>query len=150
MGALLMIHRCRRFFLERRSYFLQILGRKMLTVVKAAELLAFVDTPRQNVIFTETGRKFLSGDINARKSLFKQQLQSLRLFEVVSSMLLRKDDLSLDQDIVLEQLAILLPNEDPEKLFETMVGWGRYGEYLGYNADEKLLYLDVGQITTGA
>ena len=116
-----------------------------LTVVKAAELLDFIDTPKQNVIFTDMGKKFLSGDINARKATFKQQIIQLRLFEIINSMLQRADQVSLQEDLVIEQLAILLPNEDPEKLFEIIVGWGRYGELYGFNADDKILYLDIGQ-----
>ena len=120
-----------------------------ITVVKAAELLDFVDTPKHNVVFTDTGRQFLKGDVNNRKLLFKQQILSLRLFEVVSGMLKRNESLNLSEEIVLEQLAILLPNEDVEKLFETMVGWARYGELFGYNADDKVLYLDTGQEAAG-
>jgi len=120
-----------------------------IAVAKAAELLDFVDTPKHNVIFTDTGKKFLKGDINERKILFKQQLLSLRLFDVVAGMLRRNESLNLSDEIVLEQLAILLPNEDADKLFETIVGWGRYGELFGYNADDKLLYLDTGQETVG-
>jgi NitT/TauT family transport system ATP-binding protein len=120
-----------------------------ITVVKAAELLDFIDTPKHNVVFTDTGRQFLKGDVNNRKLLFKQQLLSLRLFEVVSGMLKRNESLNLSEEIVLEQLAILLPNEDVEKLFETMVGWARYGELFGYNADDKVLYLDTGQESAG-
>ncbi len=120
-----------------------------ITVVKAAELLDFVDTPKHNVVFTDTGKQFLKGDVNNRKLLFKQQMLSLRLFEVVSGMLRRTEALNLSEEIVLEQLAILLPNEDVEKLFETMVGWARYGELFGYNADDKVLYLDTGQESAG-
>ena len=120
-----------------------------ITVVKAAELLDFVDTPKHNVVFTDTGKQFLKVDVNNRKLLFKQQMLSLRLFEVVSGMLRRTESLNLSEEIVLEQLAILLPNEDVEKLFETMVGWARYGELFGYNADDKVLYLDTGQEAVG-
>jgi NitT/TauT family transport system ATP-binding protein len=114
-----------------------------LTVVKAAELLDFIDTPKQDVVFTEPGREFLRGDVNQRKELFRKQLMSLRLFQLVAGMLQKKEDKSLEADIVIEQLAILLPNEDPQLLFATLVGWGRYGEFFGYSADESVLYLDT-------
>ena len=29
------------------------------------------------------------------------------------------------------------------------ISWARYGELFGYNADDKVLYLDTGQETTG-
>ncbi len=119
-----------------------------IAVVKAAELLDFVDTPKQNVIFTEMGKQFLSASINDKKILMRQQMLSMRLFEVIYNMLQRSDGLSINEDIILEQLAILLPNEDPEQLFSTLVGWARYGELFGYNADDKILYLDTGAHAT--
>ena len=105
----------------------------------------FVDTPKQNVVLTELGRKFLAASINDRKTLWRQQLLGMRLFDIVTGMVKRPDRLALPHDIVLEQLAILLPHEDPERLFEILVGWGRYGELFGYNADERLFYFDTGQ-----
>jgi hypothetical protein len=65
-------------------------------------------------------------------------------------MLNRKEDLSIDEDTLKEELAILLPNEDPDRLFEVIVGWGRYGELFGYNADEKIVYLDTGSAEEAA
>jgi NitT/TauT family transport system ATP-binding protein len=120
-----------------------------ISVAKAAELLDFVDTPKHNVIFTDIGKKFLASDVNERKVLFKRQLLSLRLYDVISGMLQKSAKLNLDEEIILEQLAIVFPNEDVEKLFDTMVGWARYGELFGYNADDKVLYLDTGQETAG-
>src|SRR5437773_3029026 len=40
-----------------------------LYLVKAAELLDLVDTPRQTVVLSESGRLFVEGDINLRKSM---------------------------------------------------------------------------------
>src|SRR5438477_6154551 len=57
--------------------------------VKAAELLDLIDTPRENVVFTDIGRKFLTSSVNERKALMKQQMLAMRLFDVVSGMLTR-------------------------------------------------------------
>ena len=40
-----------------------------LYLVKAAELLDLVETPKQRVILTEIGRHFIDGDINVRKRM---------------------------------------------------------------------------------
>ncbi len=120
-----------------------------LNVVKAAELLDFVDTPKQEVLFTEGGRLFLGGDVNGRKRIFRSRMKSLRLFQLVMAMLRKNDDLSLHEDVVVEQLAILLPNEDPERLFATLLRWGRYGELFGYRRDEKMLYMEKSEESAG-
>ncbi len=114
-----------------------------IAVVKAAELLDFVDTPKQNVVFTDLGRRFLQADVNERKTIFRTQLLSLRIFELLNEMLKRSEGKELSEEVILEQIAMLLPNEDPEIVFDTLVAWGRYGELFGYNADDKLLYVEA-------
>ena len=42
---------------------------------------------------------------------------------------------------MLEKLAELLPNEDAENSFGTVVTWGRYSELFGYNDDTQTFYL---------
>ena len=39
-------------------------------------------------------------------------------------------------------IPMLLPNERPEKMFSTMVNWGRFAELFGFNKDEDRFYLD--------
>ncbi|MFH2004609.1 MAG: AAA-associated domain-containing protein [Bacteroidota bacterium] len=114
----------------------------VMNVVKAAEMLDFVDTPRRNVIFTVIGKTFLKADVNQRKIIFKEQILKLRIFQLITDMLKRGEKEGLDEDIVLETFAMLLPNEDTEKQFDTLVDWGRYGELIGHNAEEKKIYLE--------
>jgi NitT/TauT family transport system ATP-binding protein len=114
----------------------------VMTVVKAAEMLDFIDTPRRSVIFTAVGKTFLKADINQRKIIFKEQLMKLRLFQLVTDMMKRADGHGLEEDVILETFAIVLPNEDAEKHFNTLVDWGRYAELVGYDADEKKMFLE--------
>lgn len=113
-----------------------------IVVVKAAELLDLVDTPKNRVLLTETGKALLDADINGRKALFRQQLLQIGTFSLLTKMLLRAEGHSLPQDIVVEQLAIMLPTQDPEVMFERVVKWGRYAELFGHNAASGEFYLD--------
>lgn len=117
----------------------------LIAIVKAAEMLDFVDTPKQLVVFTPLGKKFVESDVNERKLMLNHQLRTLRVFDIIISMLHKDEEVTISKETVLEEFAILLPHEDPEKIFETLVDWGRYAELFGYNADEETLYLDVGQ-----
>jgi len=117
----------------------------VIGVAKAAEMLDLVDTPKHTVIFTDLGRKFVKSDINERKRIFNQQLRNLRIFQILLTMLSNAEQQELDEEIVLEELALVLPNENPQTLFDTIVAWGRYAELIGYNADEQTIYLDTGQ-----
>ncbi len=56
-----------------------------------------------------------------------------------------RPDTRLPREVVLEELVIRLPSQDPERLFDTAVGWGRYAELLGYEPQSEMLYLDRPQ-----
>jgi NitT/TauT family transport system ATP-binding protein len=116
---------------------------RVLELVKAAELLDFVDTPKHTVTLTALGRQLLAAKINGRKQLINQQLRQLLLIEHIIDMLQGQENKTVDEDLVLEELAVWLPTEKPQSMFKSIVRWGRYAELLGYNADERKLYLDL-------
>jgi len=119
---------------------------KMLAAVKAAELLAFVETPKDQVVLTAKGRQYLQAKVRLRKVLLNAQLRALPLFQRLIEILSRQESRSLDEEIVMEELAVWLPTERPQTMFRNVVRWGRYAELLGYNADERKLYLDTENI----
>ena len=114
----------------------------LLKVMKAAEILGFVTTPSGDVVLEALGKQFLEMDINRRKLMLREQLKKLSLFAYFIRLLKGQPDHSLPKEILLEHLAMLLPNEPPQKLFNTIVNWGRYAELFGYNKDEDRFYLD--------
>jgi len=115
-----------------------------ISVVKAAELLDFLDTPKNRVHFTNLGRAYVAGDPNARKRLLNEQLRQLAIFRLVSRVLSKAEEKRLPADVVKEELASRLPATEPvDALFETVVGWGRNAELFGFNATTGELYLDV-------
>ena len=114
----------------------------LLKVMKTAEILGFVTTPAGDIVLEPLGKQFLEGDINQRKLIVREQLKKLGLFAYFVRLLRGQEDHSLQQELVLEHLAMLLPNESPEKVFSTIVNWGRFAELFGYNKDEDRFYLD--------
>jgi NitT/TauT family transport system ATP-binding protein len=111
-------------------------------VVKAGELLDFLDTPKNQVLLTDLGRRFLDADINGRKKLFHDQLLTLGTFRFVLQLLQEARGHRLSKEIILEELAVRLTTEDVEKVFSTIIGWGRYGEIWAYDASTEELYLE--------
>ena len=114
----------------------------LLRVMKAAEVLGFVSTPSGDVVLEPFGKEFIESDVNTRKLMVRGQLKKLGLIAYVVRLLRGQEDLSLTKEVVLEHLAMLLPNEKPEKQFQVMVNWGRFAELFGYNKDEDRFYLD--------
>jgi len=144
VGLLEVVHdhgdRCNIF--ELASHLRLEIGR-VIVAVKAAELLGLVDTPKQEVLLTPLGREFVAGDPNARKRLFHQQLRQIPTFAFLVDRLRCSANLRLPAEVVQEELAMHLPNEPLQESFDTIVGWGRYGELIGYDADSETIYLDI-------
>ncbi|MGO9607955.1 MAG: AAA-associated domain-containing protein [Candidatus Binataceae bacterium] len=114
----------------------------LLKVMKAAEIMGFVSTPAGDVVLEPFGKEFLESDINTRKLKLREILKKLGLFSYLIRLLHGQEDRSLSKEIILEHLAMLLPTEKPERLFVTVVNWGRFAELFGYNKDEDRFYLD--------
>ena len=121
---------------------------RTLYLVKAAELLELVDTPKQQVLLTELGKHFVEGDMNVRKRMLHELFGSLRIVQMTANLLRKEEALRVPIEALTERVGEWLPNENPYQIVETLVSWGRFAEYFGYNDDTKELYLDVGQETT--
>jgi NitT/TauT family transport system ATP-binding protein len=118
-----------------------------IAVVKAGELLEFLDTPKNQVLLTDLGRRFLDADINGRKVQFREQLLTLPTFRFILHLLKEARNQRLSKEIIEEELAVRLTTEDVEKVFNTIVGWGRFGELFGYDASSEELFIDVDPST---
>lgn len=121
---------------------------RTLYLVKAAELLELLDTPKQSVILTDLGKHFVAGDINVRKRMLHELFGALRIVQMTTNLLRKDEQLRLPVEALTERVGEWLPNENPHHIVEALVSWGRFAEYFGYNDDTKEVYLDIGQETT--
>ena len=115
---------------------------RVLNVVKAAELLGFVETPKQEVGISDQGRAFLKSTVTERKKLFRESVLQLRIVRDVMEQI-HKAGGKLDDDVVLSSAALRLPYEDPERLLRTMVGWARNSDLFDYDPERHLLIGDT-------
>ncbi|MGZ7041762.1 MAG: ABC transporter ATP-binding protein [Thermoanaerobaculia bacterium] len=113
----------------------------IIAIVKAAEMLGFVDTPRDAVILTSDGRRLVRADADARKAIWREQLLKLRLFQDVWGLLTQHHDHAVGADIVREMIIISMPRENYEAMFDTMVRWARFGNLFAYEDDADRLSL---------
>jgi len=115
----------------------------VLLMVKAAELLDFVDTPKNAIVLTDLGRQFVKSDVNQRKKMIRTQLEQLKLADLLKATLLRQQpENEISHEECLELIREWLPNEPAEQIFDTLIQWGRFGELFGYNSTSKTVYLD--------
>jgi NitT/TauT family transport system ATP-binding protein len=110
-----------------------------ISLVKAAEILELVDTPKNDVRLTELGRRFLASDHKGRTRIFAEQVNKLRLFHIILEYLKVQD--KVDVEKILKDISMALPYDNPDKALHTMVAWGRYGGLMDYNADAKTIFV---------
>ena len=120
---------------------------QVLFMAKAAELLDFCDTPKNAIVLTDFGKRFIEGDVNVRKRILHEALRQLKLVQLLEQKLRGVENFTLSFESVLESINDWLPNENATAILETLIQWGRYAELFGYNDDTKEMYLDIGQET---
>jgi NitT/TauT family transport system ATP-binding protein len=114
---------------------------RMITVAKAGETLDFVDTPKRLVVLSPDGKRFVSSDAEGRKAIWREKLMAQRLFRDVRKMVERHHDKKIDAELVMELMAINMPQESYETMFDTFVRWARYGDFLAYDEETRKLSL---------
>lgn len=120
---------------------------QVLFMAKAAELLDFVDTPKNAIVLTDFGKRFIEGDVNVRKRVLHEALRQLKLIQLLEQKLRGAENYTIPFELVIESINEWMPNENATAVLETLIQWGRYAELFGYNDDTKEIYLDVGQET---
>jgi NitT/TauT family transport system ATP-binding protein len=113
----------------------------VILVVKAAEMLDLVDTPKRLAVLEPDGQNFVKARPEERQAIWRQHLLKIRLFRDVRDALLRQPDRTLDRDFVLETIVLNLPQESYEKVFETFLRWARFGGLFAYDEAAQTLAL---------
>jgi NitT/TauT family transport system ATP-binding protein len=106
---------------------------QLINTVKAAELLDFVDTPKRTVLLEPLGKKLVAGSLPERKAIWREQLLQLGLFRRVAEAIEKQKNRTVEADLVLETIAMTMPFEDYDKIFQVFVGWARYGDLFAYD-----------------
>lgn len=113
----------------------------MIAIVKAAEMLGFVDTPKQDVILTNDGKRFVAAEPDERKVIWRDQLLRLRFFREIYDLLRADPDGEVNAEVIYERIAKAMPHEKYETVFDTMVRWARFGNLFAYDEDTERLSL---------
>src|SRR5262249_25264021 len=113
----------------------------VITIVKALEMLDLVETPKRQVMIIDAGKKLVAASPEERKNIWREHILTLRLFRDVRDMIGRQQSKEIDADHVRESLVLNLPQENYQTLFTTFVGWGRFGNLLGYEEDTDRMWL---------
>ena len=114
---------------------------QVIAITKAAEMLNFVATPKQEIMLTAEGRRFVKADPEERKHIWREQLLKFRLFCDVYGLLTQQPGNAIIADTIRELIIIAMPRENYEAMFDTMVRWARFGNLFAYEEDADRLSL---------
>ncbi len=114
---------------------------RLISVVNAAELLDLVDTPRRMVMLSPGGKRLVQAGPAERTALWREHVLQLRLFQLVDEALHRQKDHQIDRDFVLELVAVYMPNDDYEAVFDTFVKWAQLAQLCDYDEEKETLRL---------
>ena len=109
----------------------------VINIVKAGEMLDFLDTPRRLVTLTAEGERFVKASPPERKVVWRKKLLEMKLFREVEKMLAAEGEVS--REMVMELIAEELPRESYEKVFSTLVHWARFGDLFAYDEATETL-----------
>jgi len=118
---------------------------RTIAVAKAAEMLDFVDTPKNDVVLTESGRRMVNASTADRPARLRAELLKLGVFCLVIRELAKDPDTPLTGDSVRDLLAERLPTVGASELFETLLNWGRAGQLFDFDAASDTLALYSGR-----
>ncbi len=118
---------------------------RTIAVAKAAEMLDFVDTPKNDVVLTESGRRMVKASTAERPALLRTEVLKLGVFCLVIRELAKDPDVPLAGDAVRDLLAEHLPTVDASELFGTLINWGRAGQLFDFESASDALALYSGR-----
>jgi NitT/TauT family transport system ATP-binding protein len=113
----------------------------VLVVVQAAEMLDLVETRGRTVVITPTGTRFARADQGERKSIWRDQLLKMCIFQETLKLLRNSGEPEIDAAQVIAMINREMPQENDQKVFAALVTWARFGNLFAYDEDRKMLSL---------
>lgn len=104
-----------------------------LAIATAAEMLDFVDTPKERVVLTHLGLAIVGQHAGGRKAIVRRQLRRLGLFQLALGTVRSAVEGRMARREFETLLAERVPSHHGSDLFDTLIDWGRYAELLAFD-----------------
>ena len=113
----------------------------VVRLVKAAELLGFVQTPGQDVVITPLGKELANASTSEQKRIVREQLMKMKIFELLVRLIKVQENQAIPEEDLLRELQAAMPHEKPKPLFRTLLSWGRYAELISFDQRRHIIRL---------
>jgi len=116
---------------------------EILRIAETLQLFRFCELDGADVRLTGKGSEFASGNIDQRKKLFHDHLQTyIPLAARIRSVLEERRDHTAPMNRFLNEIEDYMPEASAEVTMKTVISWGRYAELFAYDEQAGKLYLE--------
>ncbi len=104
---------------------------EIIGIVKCAEILGFVETPKQEIRVTKLGSEFAGAEKRRQREIFASCIMKLRLFEIIFDIIRSQE--RFPSQLVKDQLTLMLPYDSSDKVLSTVIEWARFADLIEYD-----------------
>jgi len=118
-------------------------GGEILRVAETLQLFRFCELDGADVRLTNKGREFAAGNIDERKKLFHDHLQTyIPLAARIRSVLDERSNHMAPINRFRDEIEDYMPEESADVTMKTVISWARYAELFAYDEQTGKFYLE--------
>lgn len=112
-------------------------------IAEMLQLLGFAEVESGDIRLTEAGRRFVDGDVDARKRIFRDQLmQRVPIAALIRRVLDERRAHRAPYRRFSEELEDFMSEEFAEETLDAVINWGRYAELFAYDEQSQSFSLE--------
>jgi NitT/TauT family transport system ATP-binding protein len=116
---------------------------ELFPLTELLEILRFAKVSKGDITITDTGKEFVEADILERKKIFSATLKKyVPLARYIYDQLVRHPRHRALEENFLSLLEDYLPEQEADRVLQTVIEWGRYAELFAYDYNAGLLTLE--------
>ncbi|HUJ37040.1 MAG TPA: nitrate/sulfonate/bicarbonate ABC transporter ATP-binding protein [Hyphomicrobium sp.] len=119
---------------------------ELFPVAETLQLLRFVEIESGDIRLTLSGRRFAEADVDTRKKMFGQHLQTyVPLAAHIRRVLDERAQHQAPAQRFMQELEDYMSDDAAETTLRTVTNWGRYGELFAYDETSQVFSLENPQ-----
>ncbi|WP_039657250.1 nitrate/sulfonate/bicarbonate ABC transporter ATP-binding protein [Clostridium tyrobutyricum] len=114
--------------------------------IEGLSILELSEVKEGDIFITNLGKKFIDMDKEDKKILFRDQIEKISTFRLITNVLNNKKNHTMKEEFFKELFKKYFPQGEIEDIMDTIIDWGRYAEIFNYDGDSEEFYLEEEQI----
>ena len=116
---------------------------ELFPLTELLEILHFARVSKGDITITEAGKAFVEADILERKKIFSEHLKKyVPLARYIYDQLIRHPRHRALEENFISLLEDYLTEKEADRVFQTVIEWGRYAELFAYDYNAGVLSLE--------